>query len=176
VENKREYKTSEQERAYQRQYYASHKEKYRLYKKKQMKERRVNPAINERIKTRTREWYKSSGRAEKQKLYLQTFRKERFFKWRVRLFNMRYKTKYTEFDFKMLWDKQKGICPFTGWKLNDTAVIDHIIPIKRGGTHYLANLRWICKEANWGKRDMLDGEYLNVIEAIGRQLIKELKS
>ena len=170
MKSERKYKTSEKEREYQRQYYRKNIEKYRKYKQEQMKRMRANPQTNEGIKARTREWYRTSGRAERQKEYLEKFKIERFFKWRVRLFNQHYGTKHTETDFIELWNKQKGICPFTGWTLDKTAQIDHIIPIKREGTSSLSNLRWLCKEANYGKRDMLDGEYLNVIEAIVKNI------
>lgn len=167
----KKYKTTKEQREYQKKWYRENIDKCRAYKQKQMKERRADPEINERIKKKTREWYKRTNGAEKQRKYIKKLKTENFFKWRTRLFFQHYGVRYTEADFKNKWDKQNGECYFTGRKLDNTAHIDHILPIKRGGTHELDNLRWVCKEANYGKRDMTDGEYLNVIRDIMERLI-----
>jgi len=167
----RVYKTTDKQREYQRKHYLANIEKYREYKQAQMRARRANPEINEKIKVQTRKWYKSSGRDKRQKEYLRQMRENQFMKWRVKLFNQHYGTKYTEKDFQILWDKQNGECYFTGQKLDNTANIDHIIPVKRGGTHELSNLRWTTKQVNFMKRDMLDEEFLNVVKAIMERLM-----
>ena len=170
MEFQREYKTSEKERAYAKAHYQKNIEKYRAYKKAQMAKRRANPKINEKIKAQQRKWYHNCGGLNKQRRYHEKEKKERFFKWRVRLFNMHHKTKHTEQDFKILWEKQNGVCFFTGWILTNTAQIDHITPITRGGNHELSNLRWICREANYAKRNLTDAEFINVIRAIAEAL------
>src|SRR3990167_7715482 len=117
----KEYKSTEKQLSYQKEWYAKNIEKARAYKQKQMKKRRANPEINERIKKKTREWYKNTNRNEKQKEYIATFKEENFFKWRARLFFQHYKTRHTEKSLKDLWDKQNGECYFTGRKLDKTA-------------------------------------------------------
>jgi 5-methylcytosine-specific restriction endonuclease McrA len=84
---------------------------------------------------------------------------------------MHNRTSHTGDDLKAIWEKQGGTCHFTGWPLDQTAHLDHIVPVKRGGTHEISNLRWTNKQVNYAKRDMLDGEFLNVIQAIAERLI-----
>lgn len=63
-------------------------------------------------------------------------------------------------------EKQKGLCGLTGLPLTDSAEIDHIVPKARGGTNAPENLRWVNKEANRAKRDLLDSEFLELCRAV----------
>ncbi len=66
-------------------------------------------------------------------------------------------------EISLLWKKQRGICPVSGRRLNkQTAQLDHIIPIKRGGDSSIENLRWVHRDVNYAKRDLLDHEFLSL--------------
>lgn len=165
------YKTTKKQRDASRKYYKDNIEKYRKYKKEYMRARRSDPEINNKIKARSRKWYKESGRIQRQKAYLTNMRENEFMKWRTRLFNAHYKTTYKEFELQAIWDRQDGKCYFTGEDLDKTANLDHIVPIKRGGGHDLVNLRWTTKQVNFMKRDMLDEEFIKVMKVIINKLI-----
>lgn len=64
-------------------------------------------------------------------------------------------------DISLMWKRQRGICPMSGRRLNkETAQLDHIIPLKRGGNSSIENLRWVHRDVNYAKRDLLDNEFL----------------
>ena len=76
-------------------------------------------------------------------------------------------------DLRSLWLRQGGLCGLTGQPMDVmTATIDHIVPISRGGSNELSNLRWTTKAANQAKGNLLDEEFLalcrQVAEHIGR--------
>lgn len=59
-----------------------------------------------------------------------------------------------------LWKAQRGLCALTGRRLDRSAQIDHKIPRAKGGKDEIANLRWVCPEINYAKRDMSDEQLL----------------
>jgi len=62
-----------------------------------------------------------------------------------------------------LWKRQRGICPVTGRRLNrDNAQLDHIVPLKRGGRDEIENLRWVHRDVNYAKRDLLDQNFFRL--------------
>lgn len=63
-------------------------------------------------------------------------------------------------ELASLWKARRGRCALTGRRLDRTAQIDHVIPRARGGADEIANLRWVCPEVNYAKRDMTDAELL----------------
>jgi 5-methylcytosine-specific restriction endonuclease McrA len=70
-----------------------------------------------------------------------------------------------------LWKKQRGICPLTGRRLNrESAQLDHIVPLRRGGSDALANLRWVHRDANYAKRDLLDEEFFSLCSDVVNRL------
>lgn len=51
--------------------------------------------------------------------------------------------------FNDLWENSLGHCAFCGKELEkNTAVIDHIIPLKKGGSNEINNLRLVCRTCN----------------------------
>lgn len=48
-----------------------------------------------------------------------------------------------------------------------TAAIDHVVPVSRGGSHEIDNLRWACRRCNSMKSDMT----LDELVALARKLI-----
>lgn len=62
---------------------------------------------------------------------------------------------------RAMWEHQRGLCGLTGQPMDlDDASLDHIVPRSRGGTSWLANLRWTTKAANRAKSDLLDEEFV----------------
>ena len=76
--------------------------------------------------------------------------------------------KYKELE--ILFQKQNGICPYTGKKLQlgiDTS-IDHIIPKSRGGSKDISNLQWVYYKANFMKQDMFTNEFIELAHLISQ--------
>jgi 5-methylcytosine-specific restriction endonuclease McrA len=75
---------------------------------------------------------------------------------------------------------QDGKCALTGRPLDDTAHIDHIIPKSLGGQSTFDNARWVCKEANVAKFNLMDEALLelcrDIIATIGPKLESQGKS
>jgi 5-methylcytosine-specific restriction endonuclease McrA len=73
-------------------------------------------------------------------------------------------------ELALLWKAQKGICPFTGRRLNrQNSQLDHIVPLVKGGTSEKSNLRWVHRDVNYAKRDLLDAEFLTLCQDIAAQ-------
>lgn len=52
-------------------------------------------------------------------------------------------------------------CIYCGWYgTSQSFEIDHIVPLSRGGSSSLSNLRWICSGCNRQKGKMSHEEYL----------------
>ncbi len=76
--------------------------------------------------------------------------------------------------FYALLDKQKYSCPLTGRELTpENTTAEHIIPLKRGGVHTLANIFLIDDKVAKLKRFMTSEEVVRlaaeIIEASGKQ-------
>lgn len=71
-------------------------------------------------------------------------------------------------DLLDLFNKQNGICPFTKLPLTIgvNTELDHIIPKTRGGKNELKNFQWVHKKVNQMKKNMLEDEFLTMIELI----------
>lgn len=78
-------------------------------------------------------------------------------------------------DLARLWKRQRGLCALTGRRLSrDSAHLDHITAKARGGSDNIANLRWLCTEANLARRELSDTEFLalcsDVMSWIGERI------
>jgi 5-methylcytosine-specific restriction endonuclease McrA len=108
-------------------------------------------------------------------------KQERFFHWKWLMFRSHNKLRthpliysFTENDLEALWNRQNGLCALTDRplsKIGDTAQLDHIIPLARGGTNELDNLRWVTSMANYVKHSLLDEELL----LLAQDLIQKAK-
>ena len=66
----------------------------------------------------------------------------------------------TAFDLWKMAKKQRLKCPLTGRTLrNDNISPDHIVPISKGGTHEISNLRLVDRDANIAKASLSDDEF-----------------
>lgn len=65
-----------------------------------------------------------------------------------------------------IWYKQRGICVYTGMKLDRTAQLDHKVPVCKGGDNSPDNLQWITAEANRVKRSMTHAEFIAICSDI----------
>lgn len=85
-------------------------------------------------------------------------------------------------DLKTQWDKQNGICPFTGIKLElssyskikknpiYSASLDRI-DSRKG--YVKGNIRWVSKSINWMKNDMTDDMTWELCKLITDNYIKK---
>ena len=71
-------------------------------------------------------------------------------------------------ELRALWDAQGGLCAMTGRPLipGKGASLDHITPKSRGGTHDVANLRWVVNAVNIAKSTLSDHEFLDLCRCI----------
>ena len=70
-----------------------------------------------------------------------------------------------------MFEKQEGKCPLSGRQivLGDTAELDHILAISRGGlVNDLQNVRWVHKMVNRSKQHYTDEEFLELVRDIAR--------
>jgi len=65
-----------------------------------------------------------------------------------------------------LFESQHGLCAVTNNPLilGDTASLDHIIPLSKGGTHDIVNLRFVHLWINVMKMDKLDEDFMSELK------------
>lgn len=58
-------------------------------------------------------------------------------------------------------------CYYTGWKLSpETAGVDHIQPIVKGGEHVMSNVVVVHRQVNAAKGQMSESEFLDMCQAV----------
>jgi len=72
-----------------------------------------------------------------------------------------------------IWQEQRGRCAITGTPLSPgaNAVLDHILPVSRGGSSSRDNLRFVHEAVNNMKRAMTDDEFAFVLLSSGPALV-----
>jgi len=87
--------------------------------------------------------------------------------------NGNFKRRHKEFvkiiprDLFKIAKKQKCKCAITGLKLTpETLSVDHIIPISKGGSHTVDNLRLVHKDINHMKNHYDDGYFLEMCKLV----------
>lgn len=73
-------------------------------------------------------------------------------------------------ELKNLLHEQKYKCPYSGHLLEagKNISLDHIVPKHKGGTDDKSNIQWVFAPLNTMKLDMLESEFLFLIEQIHR--------
>jgi 5-methylcytosine-specific restriction endonuclease McrA len=122
-------------------------------------------ADREGVKQRRNEWYARTKAARGP--VRNALMRRRFFYGRS--VNLRGPGKATARDLAAIWKRQRGVCELTGRRLDRSAEIDHILPKVRGGSDAPGNLRWVVKDANRAKRDLLDADFLQLCRDVVRR-------
>jgi 5-methylcytosine-specific restriction endonuclease McrA len=144
---------------YQKRYYRSNLEENRKRKREWMANARKNP--EKRIAIRAVEKARSKARRQEYNQWQRENRQKRFFWARA------HKLKgISARDLASLWKRQRGLCAYTGRKLDRSAQLDHIIPKALGGTDELNNLQWVSPEVNYAKRDLTHEQFIELCEAV----------
>jgi len=126
---------------------------------------RTRDERRDEISQQRRDWYERTKAARGP--IRNALMRRRFFY--ARSINLRGPGKATARDLAALWKAQRGICALSGRRLDRSAEIDHIIPKVRGGSHKIGNLRWVVKDANRAKRDLLDADFIALCRDIVRR-------
>lgn len=118
--------------------------------------------------------YRSANRerlCEKQKRY----QERRFFHMRAANLRIRAKVECaTDAQIARLWKQQRGLCGLTGRKLTrDNAQLDHIIPVVKRGSSTIDNLRWVHRDVNNAKRDLLDADFIALCQEVSNFNIRK---
>lgn len=76
-----------------------------------------------------------------------------------------------------IWTEQKGRCKITGIKLipGNTASLDHIVPISKGGTNKRENLQFIHIALNCMKQDKTEEEFKTLLKLLLPSLNEYIK-
>lgn len=147
----------EKERETQRRWYLNNIEKVRKTKRESMKRRRdANPEL---AREKQKEW--RNKRIDECRSKLRTYTRRRFF-WSASM-HLRQENRATYKELARLYRGQKGHCALSGRKLQKGLIhLDHIVPLSKGGTDEIENLRWVCKDANLAKRALTDNEFIQL--------------
>lgn len=133
--------------------YMEHYRKNRDKFLKRFKEYRSNPENKKKIYAQNRAYYV-----------------RHFFLTRAR----ELKSGVTALDLANLWKKQRGLCGLTNVRLDrKNAHLDHIVPRAKGGGNELQNLRWVTRDVNHAKRDMLDNDFFEMCRQVVAKQNKE---
>lgn len=66
---------------------------------------------------------------------------------------------FTEIQVRELYQKQSGLCFHCGVSLNNVFHRDHWIPITKGGSNWIENIRLLCPHCNHSKQNKLPHEW-----------------
>lgn len=162
------------DREYQRANYAARAEVLRPRKAQWMAAARADPVKRVAIlETQRRCW--ANGAGAKTKIANAKLRVLSPFVWRARLVRAK-GISANATQLEELWIAQAGRCGITGRLITiEEADLDHVVPVSRGGTGDISNLRWTWSRANEAKGNMLDSEFLamcsQIAEWIGRRIL-----
>lgn len=107
------------------------------------------------------------------------YRESRFFYTRSRSLKLKHRSEPSANpkDLASLWKKQRGLCAVTGRRLNRrNAQLDHIVPAIRDGNGTIENLRWVHRDVNYAKRDLMDADFFKLCAEVTRKQSKSESS
>lgn len=122
-------------------------------------------ADREGVKQRRNDWYARTKDA-RGPVRVALMRRRFFYS---RATNLRGEGAATARELAALWKEQRGHCALTGRRLDRTAEIDHIMPRARERDDRIGNLRWVVKDANRAKRDLLDADFIALCRDVVRR-------
>lgn len=74
-------------------------------------------------------------------------------------------------ELKDIWDRQDGICVYTGIKMTLLeAQLDHKVPQSKGGSNDPGNLQFVLAEVNQMKKDLQEDRFFALIRIMGSHL------
>lgn len=77
------------------------------------------------------------------------------------------KVDITPWDLWKMAKKQRMLCALSGRKLtSDNISLDHILPLSKGGTNNISNLRLVKKEVNFARQTLSDTDFFNLCREI----------
>jgi 5-methylcytosine-specific restriction endonuclease McrA len=146
-----------------------------------MARRRASPETNAILRASAKKCWEN-GAGGRQREYLAELKQRDFFRWKAR----RSYIVLSADDLRRLWDGQGGKCALTGRALDDTAELDHIVPVSRDGDNSYGNSRWLCRPVNQAKHNLTDDEFFEMCrqvtqseaytEWIGKQLMEAMRA
>lgn len=163
---------------YSRQWQQQNREKliaYRESTKDKQKERSRKWYLNnkEKNKKQSLEWNKNNPERRKEiRQKWDTNNRDKIRKWKKdnhdRLVsynrNRRAKLKtsgsFTSQEVRVLYVKQKGRCFYCDCDLGDKYHRDHYIPVSKGGSNYIENIRLSCAACNLSKHNKIPEEFV----------------
>lgn len=114
--------------------------------------------LRQKANPRYREAWRQKRRRKKQR---------RYFSYAAKILRYKYKIKVTASDLWRIAKRQRMVCPVTGRHLTrENISIDHTIPLSKGGTNDLSNLRFIDYHANLAKATFSEAELLTLAKDI----------
>jgi 5-methylcytosine-specific restriction endonuclease McrA len=66
---------------------------------------------------------------------------------------------YTSDEVRLVYDTQRGRCAYCGRCLAAGYHVDHMTPVSRGGSNWLANIAVACQECNNAKFTKTAAQY-----------------
>jgi len=127
----------EEIRAKQRQHAAKPESKAK--KSAYTREYQAKPEVHERDLAKSRAW-KKTPKGRRNAVYYNERR-------RARMSSV--PGSFTKEEWLKVRDATGGVCPFCGRNVGlEKMSMDHIIPLSKGGTNYISNIRAICRNCN----------------------------
>lgn len=113
--------------------------------------RKANPAIAERARAYSREWYRRNPD------------RMRALVARRRAREMNAGPGYSDADVRNQYGAQSGRCYWCKESVGDTYHVDHVIPISKGGSHGRENIVIACPPCNMTKKAKMPWEFAGVL-------------
>lgn len=141
-------------------------------RKRQREWKKMHPRTTEENTLSCTKW--RNGNRENARGHSRLYDRRHIFKQAARRLRRAFGVTVAPITLWGIWKKQRGICCLTGRSLDGrkalSASIDHIVSTAKGGRTEADNLRWVCLDANFAKRSMSDGEFLNLCKAVVKHM------